>query len=112
MPANPVVLKSIVSSEMARKVAESNGLQCYDTFTGFKFLAQKKDQLEESGEGTVLRMYECQNARTKTQLTVPAGCTKAYSTNLLEEIESELSVENGKVTFTIKPYEIVTILIK
>ena len=58
MPANPVVLKSIVTTEMARKVAEVNGLQCYDTFTGFKFLAQKKDQLEESGRGNVILAYE------------------------------------------------------
>ena len=61
MPANPTVLKSIVSSEMARKVAESNGLKCFDTFTGFKFLAQKKDQLEKSGEGTVLMAFEESN---------------------------------------------------
>ncbi|MBQ7778684.1 MAG: phospho-sugar mutase, partial [Oscillibacter sp.] len=47
-----------VSTEMARKVAEINGLKCFDTFTGFKFLAQKKDQLEESGEGTVLMAFE------------------------------------------------------
>ncbi len=47
----PVALKTIVTTEMARKVAEVNGLQCYDTFTGFKFLAQKKDQLEAAGVG-------------------------------------------------------------
>ncbi len=58
MPKNPVALKSLVSTEMARKVAEENGLACYDTFTGFKFLAQKKDQLEESGEGNVIMSFE------------------------------------------------------
>ena len=58
MPKNPVALKTIVTTEMARKVAEVNGLQCFDTFTGFKFLAQKKDQLEESGEGKVIFSYE------------------------------------------------------
>ena len=61
MPANGVILKSLVSTEMARKVAESNGLKCFDTFTGFKFLAQKKDQLEASGEGTVLMAFEESN---------------------------------------------------
>ena len=61
MPENGVILKSLVSTEMARKVAESNGLKCFDTFTGFKFLAQKKDQLEESGEGTVLMAFEESN---------------------------------------------------
>ena len=58
LPEKPVALKTIVTTEMARKVAEVIGLQCYDTFTGFKFLAQKKDQLEESGEGKVIFSYE------------------------------------------------------
>ena len=58
MPEKPVALKSIVSSEMARAVAEQNGLQFYDTFTGFKFLAEKKNALEESGEGTVIFSFE------------------------------------------------------
>ena len=58
LPANPVALKTIVTTEMARKVAEVNGLNCFDTFTGFKFLAQKKDQLESSGEGNVIMSYE------------------------------------------------------
>jgi len=58
MPQDPVALKTIVTTEMARKVAEVNGLRCFDTFTGFKFLAQKKDQLEESGEGNVIMSYE------------------------------------------------------
>ena len=58
MPANPVALKTIVTTEMARKVAEVNGLRCYDTFTGFKFLAEKKDKLENAGEGKVIFAYE------------------------------------------------------
>ena len=58
MPDKPVALKTIVTTEMARKVAEVNGLVCYDTFTGFKFLAAKKDQLESAGEGEVIFAYE------------------------------------------------------
>ena len=58
LPANPVALKTIVTTEMARKVAESNGVRCYDTFTGFKFMAEKKNALEESGEGKVIFSYE------------------------------------------------------
>ena len=58
MPEKPVALKTIVTTEMARKVAEVNGLQCCDTFTGFKFLAEKKDKLENSGEGKVIFSYE------------------------------------------------------
>ena len=66
----------------------------------------------ENKNGTVLRLYECQNSRTKVTLTAPAGTTKAYSTNLMEEIEEELPVVDGKVSFTIKPYEIKTILVR
>ncbi len=66
----------------------------------------------EDGNGTILRLYECENARTKAVLTVPAGVTKAYVTNLMEQIEEELTVENGKVVFTIKPFEIKTILLR
>ena len=58
MHENPVALNTIVTTEMARKVAEVNGLKCYDTFTGFKFLAEKKDKLESSGEGKVIFSYE------------------------------------------------------
>ena len=58
MPENPVALKSIVTTNMARKVAESHGLTFYDTFTGFKFMAEKKNQLEAAGEGHVVFSYE------------------------------------------------------
>ncbi len=58
LPVKPVALKTIVTTEMARKVAEVNGLQCFDTFTGFKFLAEKKDKLEGSAEGKVIFSYE------------------------------------------------------
>ena len=58
MPAKPVALKTIVTTEMARKVAESNGVTCCDTFTGFKFMAEKKNALEAAGEGKVIFSYE------------------------------------------------------
>ena len=58
LPEKPVALKTIVTTEMARKVAESNGVACYDTFTGFKFMAEKKNALEEAGAGKVIFSYE------------------------------------------------------
>ena len=58
LPEKPVFLKSIVTTNMARKVAESNGVTCYDTFTGFKFMAEKKGELESAGQGEVIMSYE------------------------------------------------------
>ena len=69
-------------------------------------------KLAEDGGGTVLRLYESENARTKTVLTLPKNSKKAYSVNLLEEIEKELPVENGQVRFTMKPFEIKSILLR
>ena len=58
LPENAVALKTIVSTEMARKIAEANGVQSFDTFTGFKFMAEKKNALEQSGEGKVIFSFE------------------------------------------------------
>ncbi|SBV93428.1 Phosphoglucomutase [uncultured Eubacteriales bacterium] len=58
LPENAVALKTIVTTEMARKVAEVNGVKSYDTFTGFKFMAEKKNALEKAGEGKVFFSYE------------------------------------------------------
>ena len=58
MPENPVALKTIVTTEMARRVAEENGVACFDTFTGFKFMAEKKNALESAGAGKVIFSYE------------------------------------------------------
>ncbi|MEG1857386.1 MAG: phospho-sugar mutase [Pseudoflavonifractor sp.] len=58
LPSNAVALKTIVTTEMARKVAEVNGITCYDTFTGFKFMAEKKNKLEAEGTGKVIFSYE------------------------------------------------------
>ena len=58
MPEKPYFLKTIVTTEMARRVAESNGVACCDTFTGFKFMAEKKNELESSSEGHVIMSYE------------------------------------------------------
>lgn len=65
----------------------------------------------EDGQGTILRLYECENARTKFTLTVPAATTQACVTNLLEETQQPLTVTNGQIHCTIHPYEILTIRI-
>ena len=58
LPANAAALKTIVTTEMARKVAETNGVACFDTFTGFKFMAEKKNALEAAGTHKVIFSYE------------------------------------------------------
>ncbi len=57
LPKRPAALKSVVSSEMTRAVAEAHGVSMEDTFTGFKFLAEKMKQYE-NGEKNVIFAYE------------------------------------------------------
>lgn len=58
MPAHPAMLKSIVTTEMARAAAEKNGVACFDTFTGFKFLAEKIKQFEKDGSHEYIFAFE------------------------------------------------------
>ena len=58
MPTHPAVLKSIVTTEMARAAAEKNGVECFETFTGFKFLAEKIKQFEKDGSHEYIFAFE------------------------------------------------------
>ncbi len=49
LPENAAALKTIVTTEMAREVAEQNGIHIEDTFTGFKFMAEKLAEYEQNG---------------------------------------------------------------
>ncbi len=58
MPEKPAVLKSIVSTEMVRTIAERNGVTCFDTFTGFKFMAEKIGQFEQERSYNAIFSFE------------------------------------------------------
>ncbi|MCI6719324.1 MAG: phospho-sugar mutase [Butyricicoccus sp.] len=58
MPEHPAVLKSLVTTEMARAAALANGVECFDTFTGFKFLAEKIKQFESTGSHEYIFAFE------------------------------------------------------
>ena len=58
LPQNGAVVKSVVSTELARKIADSYGLTTYDTLTGFKFIAEKIQQFEDTGAHTFVFGFE------------------------------------------------------
>ena len=51
-------LTTIVSTQMVDKICAVNHIHTARTFTGFKFLAEKKDALEAAGEGKVFFAFE------------------------------------------------------
>lgn len=58
MPKNPAAIKTIVTTEMARAVAEAGGVHMDETFTGFKFMAEKVAEYEREGSYNYLMAYE------------------------------------------------------
>lgn len=50
MPANPVAVKTIVTTPMAARVAEHYGVKLIDVLTGFKFIGEQIGLLEKKGE--------------------------------------------------------------
>lgn len=67
----------------------------------------------EDGDGVILRMYECENARTPVTLTFNRPFVSAESCNCLEEPDGEpVKVDGNKVSFLVKPFEIKTIRIR
>ena len=58
LPKNGAAVKSIVSTELARSIAESYGVAMIDVLTGFKFIAEQIQHFEETGEHTFLFGFE------------------------------------------------------
>jgi phosphoglucomutase len=58
LPENGVVLKTIVTSEIGRKIAADYQLETVDVLTGFKFIAEKINEYETKGDRKFLFGYE------------------------------------------------------
>lgn len=50
MPENPVAVKTIVTTDIAKKIAEAYGVKMIDVLTGFKFIGEQIGFLEDKGE--------------------------------------------------------------
>ena len=50
LPKECAVVKTIVTTEMVRAVAESYGAECADVLTGFKFIGEKIKEYESAGK--------------------------------------------------------------
>lgn len=50
LPPNAAAVKSIVSTEMAQAIADDFGIKMFNVLTGFKYIAEKIQEFEESGE--------------------------------------------------------------
>ncbi|MGR9048587.1 phospho-sugar mutase [Halobacillus faecis] len=58
LPKNGLLIKTIVTSEFGRVIANAYGIRSLDTLTGFKFIGEKIREYEQSGEHTFMFGYE------------------------------------------------------
>ena len=58
MPEKPGVVSSIVTTNMARAICEANDVHYEDTFTGFKYMAERVASWEAANTYTYLFAYE------------------------------------------------------
>ncbi len=58
LPEHPALVKTIVTSDLPRVIAEKNGCASFSTFTGFKYMAEQVAQLEQEGKYHYVLAYE------------------------------------------------------
>ncbi|AGU81828.1 putative phosphoglucomutase/phosphomannomutase [Streptococcus anginosus] len=58
LPANAALCKSIVSTDLVTKIAESYGATMFNVLTGFKFIAEKIQEFEEKYNHTYMMGFE------------------------------------------------------
>lgn len=95
MKGNEYTVKTIVTSELIKEIAEKNGVPCYDVYTGFKWIA---DMIRKKGpEGYI-------GAGEESFGFMPGAFTRdkdaVSSTSLMAEIAA-WAKDNGKTLFGI-----------
>ncbi len=95
LKGNEYTIKTIVTSELLKEIAEKNGIPCYDVYTGFKWIA---DMIRKKGaEGYI-------GAGEESFGFMPGSFTRdkdaVSSTSLMAEIAA-WAKDNGKTLFSI-----------
>ena len=68
--------------------------------------------MAEDGNGIIVRLYESHRKRGPVTVRFASAVEAAWETNLLEENQSALSVENDSILLNLKPYQIMTLRVK
>jgi phosphoglucomutase len=50
LPKNPIVLKTIVTTDLVKKIAKEHGVEIVEVLTGFKYIGEVISNLEKQGE--------------------------------------------------------------
>ncbi len=122
LPKNAFVVKTIVSSDLARKIAEEYGVEILDVLTGFKFIGEQIKLLDDTGKKKFIFGFEESYgylsgtyARDKDAVVAAMLIAEVYTwyksrgmnlyQGLLELFQKYGYVEEGIESFTLKGKE-------
>lgn len=75
---------------------------------GLSLMAVKQ---AESGQGIVFRVNELRRTRGQGWIELELPVQRAWTCNMLEQVQDELTVEGSRILFDVRPFEIKTILV-
>jgi len=68
-------------------------------------------EFAEDNDGYIVRLFEAECSAINFTMTIGCNLKSVWKVNMLEDKEGEMTVENNAVTFSINPFEIVTLKI-
>ena len=58
----PLVVKSLVTTDLVKKIAEKNGGVCKDVLTGFKYIAEQMERIDKNPESDKYFLFGCEES--------------------------------------------------
>jgi phosphoglucomutase len=58
MPSQPIIIKTVVTTELAEHLAHHYGAEVINVLVGFKYIGEQIKKIQESGQGTFLLGFE------------------------------------------------------
>ncbi|HAP43556.1 MAG: phosphomannomutase [Spirochaetes bacterium GWD1_61_31] len=80
MPKRPATIRSIVTTELQRRIAEGYGAECQECLTGFKWIADLMRRFEETGRDFVYGTEESYGYLVETEVRDKDGISAAAMT--------------------------------
>src|ERR1700712_2849196 len=64
--------------------------------------------LKRKGKSVILRIYDSLGGTSKGTIETTLDVKKVWKTNILEDDEDEVTIENGRIEITLRPFEVAT----
>ena len=84
-------------------------LQPFAEISAPNVIAEAVKPAEDGSDAYVLRLYECEGSKTVADVSLSTLASSAKLTNLLEDVQESLTLNENKLSLSFRPFEIKTI---